>query len=59
MDVSRDFEVRKQVVVTTIKKERKDKNESKKSLKEISLGSRSGGTPLKSNKDYYRCKDMV
>ena len=30
-----------------------NKNESKKSLKEISLGSRSGGTPLKSNKDYY------
>ena len=29
------------------------KNTNKKSLKQIALSSRSGGTPLKSNKDYY------
>ncbi len=29
------------------------KNTNKKSLKQIELSSRSGGTPLKSNKDYY------
>lgn len=29
------------------------KNANKKSLKQIALSSRSGGTPLKSNKDYY------
>lgn len=29
------------------------KNTNKKSLKQIAISSRSGGTPLKSNKDYY------